>query len=136
MLVPVSALNSFDTIAIILLVPVFDQLVYPFCKRKGFQLTMLKKIGIGFIFALLAMVIAAIVEKARLDNAPTAGDYYDVNARNNISPCQSLDDYNPLRYQVRYSEIYCFYQHQTSLTFLFVCEGLFGRCWRCFRTTS
>ena len=101
MQVPVSALNSFDTIAIIILVPIFDKFVYPYFKRKGYPLTMLIKIGLGFAFALLAMIIAAIIEVARLDLAPTPGNYYDVSARDNITPCQSLDDYNPYRYQVR-----------------------------------
>jgi hypothetical protein len=31
-----------------------------------------------------------------------AGDYYDESARNNITPCQSLDDYNPYQYQQVY----------------------------------
>ena len=101
MLVPVSALNSFDTIAIILLVPLADQLVYPYIKNHtSVNLTMLRKIACGFVCALSAMLIAAIVERVRVQYAPEAGNYYDVQARENISPCQSIDDYNPYRYQV------------------------------------
>jgi hypothetical protein len=109
MQIPVSALNSFDTIAIIILVPLFDQYVYPLCKRKKIPLTMLMKIGYGFGFALLAMVIAACVEVARLQYAPSAGDYYDIDARNNITPCQSLDDYNPYQYQVMSCHVMCLF---------------------------
>ncbi len=43
--VPVSALNAFDTIAILLLVPVFDKLVYPYLKSVGYPLSMLQKMG-------------------------------------------------------------------------------------------
>jgi hypothetical protein len=43
--VPVSALNCFDTLSILLLVPVFDGVIYPYCKRQGYQLSMLTKIG-------------------------------------------------------------------------------------------
>ena len=43
--IPISALNCFDTLAILALVPVFDQFLYPFCKRMGYPLTMLQKIG-------------------------------------------------------------------------------------------
>lgn len=49
--VPIAALNSFDTIAILCLVPVFDKVVYPYMKQKGMPLTMLQKIG-KFCFAL------------------------------------------------------------------------------------
>eukprot|EP01038_Epipyxis_sp_PR26KG_P011667 gene11667-15622_t len=97
--VPVSALNSFDTIAILLLVPLFDGVVYPYFKKIGMPLTMLKKIGSGFFFAMLAMIVAALVEIYRQSLAPEPGYYDDVSARNNISPCQSIDDYNPYQYQ-------------------------------------
>jgi dipeptide/tripeptide permease len=43
--IPVSALNCFDTLSILTLVPVFDQVLYPYCKKIGYPLTMLQKIG-------------------------------------------------------------------------------------------
>ena len=61
-MVPVSALNVFDTIAILALVPLFDGYVYPYFKKIGYPLTMLQKIGAGFFCACLAMVIAAVIE--------------------------------------------------------------------------
>lgn len=45
-LIPVSALNCFDTISILILVPIFDGYIYPYMKAKGQPLTMLQKIGI------------------------------------------------------------------------------------------
>ena len=45
------------------------------------------------------MFIAAFVEIARQDYAPTPGNYYDKSARDNITPCQDIDDYNPYQYQ-------------------------------------
>ena len=48
---------------------------------------------------MVAMVIAALVEMYRLDEKRTAGNYYDKSARDNITPCQSIDDYNPHQYQ-------------------------------------
>ncbi len=45
------------------------------------------------------MMLAAFIEIARIDYAPTPGNYYDVSARDNITPCQSIDDYNPYNYQ-------------------------------------
>jgi peptide/histidine transporter 3/4 len=43
--IPVSALNIFDNISILLLVPIFDGYVYPKLKEKGYPLTMLVKMG-------------------------------------------------------------------------------------------
>jgi hypothetical protein len=51
------------------------------------------------MFAVLAMLLAAFVEIARVQYAPEPGNYYDVSARDNITPCQSIDDFNPYNYQ-------------------------------------
>lgn len=103
--VPVSALNCFDTLSILLLVPVFDGYIYPYFKEKGYPMTMLVKIGCGFALASLGMVVAGGVEAARLAYAPTPGNYSDESARDNITPCQSLDDYNPYQYQDWYAGV-------------------------------
>jgi len=97
---PVSALNVFDTIAILLLVPLFDQFVYPFFKKMGLPLTMLMKIQLGFLVALLSMITAGVVEQYRLGSAPTPGNYTNSpSAIENITPCQNIDDYNPYQFQ-------------------------------------
>jgi len=99
-LIPVSALNCFDTISILLLVPLFDGYLYPYLKKRdGKGLNMLTKIGYGFTVSVLAMLVAGFIEMARKSNAPTPGDYYDESARDNITPCQSIDDFNPYKYQ-------------------------------------
>lgn len=97
--IPVSLLNIFDTIAILALLPVFDGFVYPYFAKIGRPLSMLTKIGAGFIFAMVAMLVAAIVESERIRLSPAAGNYYDTNARNNISPCQNIDNFDPNMYQ-------------------------------------
>lgn len=97
--IPVSALSLFDTIAILMLVPIFDGYMYPWMKRKGYKVTMLDKMGWGFLFAMMAMVVAGLIEIYRLKEKREAGDYWDSAARDNISPCQSIDNYNPKEYQ-------------------------------------
>lgn len=98
-MVPVSALNLFDTVAILVLVPLFDSYLYPLVKRNGYPLTMLQRMGWGFVFAGMAMVVAGLVEIYRMDQRPAAGNYFDNSAKDNISPCQDIDDYNPYQYQ-------------------------------------
>jgi dipeptide/tripeptide permease len=43
--VPVSAVSSFDTLAILMLVPVFDQVIYPYCAKHGMPLSTLQRMG-------------------------------------------------------------------------------------------
>ena len=45
-----------------LLIPVFDLLMYPYFKKIDRPLSMLFKIGLGFSFAALSMIAAAVVE--------------------------------------------------------------------------
>lgn len=60
--VAVSTLNLFDTLAILLLIPLFDAIVYPQLKRRGLAPSMLQKIGCGFVTAVLAMLVAGALE--------------------------------------------------------------------------
>jgi solute carrier family 15 (peptide/histidine transporter), member 3/4 len=97
--IPVSALNLFNTMAILLFVPLFDSVVYPVLRRLGFKISLLDKMRVGFFFSLCAMVTAAIIEISRLKQSPLPGKFVDESARMNISPCHDIDDYNPLAYQ-------------------------------------
>jgi peptide/histidine transporter 3/4 len=85
---PVSAMNIFNNVAILILVPVFERYLYPGLKRWGRELSMLHKIGVGFLFAIFAMVLAAIIEYFRREFVHTSGTYENVSARDNISPCR------------------------------------------------
>ena len=88
------ALQVFDTVAILALVPLFDQILYPLLKKNKFNMSMLSKIGklflllifdprpgswpslsplaagAGFFCAMLSMLVAAGVEYFRLQYAP------------------------------------------------------------------
>ena len=85
---PISAMNMFNNVSILILVPFCDQVFYPYLKRKNYNLTMLNKIGLGFVFAALAMIVAALIELYRLKEAPEGAGYLDEAARDNISPCR------------------------------------------------
>lgn len=100
--VPVAALQAFDTIAVLVLVPVFDQAIYPLFRRIGRPLPTLQRIAAGFAVALAAMIVAAIVESYRRLHAPSALYYNEWSSDASavaLSPCQSINDYNPNRYQ-------------------------------------
>jgi len=95
---PVSSLNIFNNITILVCVPMFDRFLFPWLKRQGLALSMQQKILIGFCIALVAMLVSGVVEVFRLRAVPAAGDYNDVAARDNISPCRNIDNYTPQLY--------------------------------------
>lgn len=99
---PISALQVFDTLAIIVVVPLFDGYLYPYLKEKhNITIPLLDRMQYGFIFTLLAMVIAGIVEIYRKEYVPDfpdseGGAYYgNPKALANASPCVNTDEYNP-----------------------------------------
>ena len=121
--VPIAALQAFDTIAVLALVPVFDRIVYPAFARMGRPLTLLQRIGAGFAVAVAAMCVAALVEGYRKVHAPSPLYYTDYMAQSSatpnhaamISPCQSITDYDP--YQVTMTTA-----HSTALSILLICS--------------
>lgn len=63
--VPVAMLNAFNTIAIMIIIPILDRVIYPCFQRLGRPLNHLHRIGVGLILALLSMVVAGVVEIER-----------------------------------------------------------------------
>nr|CAB3470163.1 unnamed protein product [Digitaria exilis] len=67
--IPPAMLQSSITISIILLVPMYDRVIIPMINaitRSTDGITVLQRIGVGMVFSVLAMVIAALVESWRL----------------------------------------------------------------------
>jgi len=60
-----ATLNVFDSLAIMILIPIVDRGLYPCLERLGLPLGMLQKIGIGFGFAAASVAVAGIVEIER-----------------------------------------------------------------------
>ncbi|KAF1962904.1 MFS peptide transporter-like protein Ptr2 [Byssothecium circinans] len=59
---PNDVLSNLDPIAIIILVPIMDIVVYPFLRKRGINFSPIKKITAGFIIASFAMVWAAVLQ--------------------------------------------------------------------------
>ena len=60
--VPNDVLSNLDPIAIIVIVPIMDSLVYPALRKRGIRFTPIKKITAGFILGSFAMVWAAVLQ--------------------------------------------------------------------------
>ena len=63
--IPIATLGLFDVIPILVLVPFFDRCLIPCLRKRGFKVTMLQRMGMGFIFAALSMVCAGFLEIMR-----------------------------------------------------------------------
>ncbi|RUS83662.1 hypothetical protein EGW08_008568 [Elysia chlorotica] len=75
--VPVAMLTGINTVAVMLIIPVLDRVVYPFFKRIGHPLTHLQRIGIGFVLIASSVFVAAGVEiyrKTQLGFEQRVGD--------------------------------------------------------------
>ena len=64
--VPAASLSSWDTLAIVGLIPVYEKLFVPTLRRMGRPMTTLKRIGLGLVICVAAMMVAAFVETRRL----------------------------------------------------------------------
>ncbi|BFZ02960.1 hypothetical protein BsWGS_05999 [Bradybaena similaris] len=63
--VPVAVLNAFNTVAVVIFIPILDRALYPFLKWCGRPLTHLQRIGIGFILSACSVFIAGWIEIER-----------------------------------------------------------------------
>ncbi|XP_053384813.1 solute carrier family 15 member 4-like [Mercenaria mercenaria] len=62
---PAAVLNIFNTIIILILIPIMDRLVYPVMAKHGKNPTHLQRIGVGIILAGLSMMYAGGIEIVR-----------------------------------------------------------------------
>jgi len=77
--IPAASLSVFDTLSVIIWVPIYDQLIVPFARkftghRNG--ITTLQRMGIGLFISIFSMVCAAILELIRLRRVKE-NNYYD-----------------------------------------------------------
>lgn len=50
------------TVSIVVIIPIFDFLLYPWLRKKGINFTPIKRIFVGFLFVGLAMAYAAVLQ--------------------------------------------------------------------------
>eukprot|EP00948_MAST-09A_sp_MAST-9A-sp1_P001053 g1053.t1 len=78
---PAATLSSIDTIALILLIPLFEKVIYPFLKSRNINFHVLLRIAVGFVFAAIAMFLAAFVEYERRKVSTIVNNGTDPNHR-------------------------------------------------------
>jgi POT family len=65
--VPAASMPLFDTGAILLLIPVYNNFLHPLLKRLQCELSVLTRMALGFAISAAAMFVAGIVERWRID---------------------------------------------------------------------
>ncbi|XP_050408235.2 solute carrier family 15 member 4 [Patella vulgata] len=59
-------LSLFDVIMLIIMLPLFDRVIYPRLAKAGYPFSMTKRILVGMVFAIAAMLVAGALEHFRL----------------------------------------------------------------------
>ncbi|KAJ7453376.1 peptide transporter PTR2B [Mycena latifolia] len=67
---PNDLIQNLNPISIIIMIPIFERLIYPFLRSRGINFTPIKRITAGFFVAGLAMVYAAVLQKYLYDTSP------------------------------------------------------------------
>ncbi|KAI3961544.1 hypothetical protein MKX01_001280, partial [Papaver californicum] len=74
--IPAATLQAVISISIVILIPIYDRVLVPIARAltgKPSGITMLQRIGSGLFLSIISMVLAAIVEKKRLQTALNFG---------------------------------------------------------------
>lgn len=59
---PSDVISNIDPLALIVLIPVFDQLIYPFLRKRGINFSPIKRITAGFFLGCAAMIWAGVLQ--------------------------------------------------------------------------
>ena len=85
---PNDLIQNLNPIAIVVLIPIFDNFIYPGLRKLGINFTPIKRIYTGFLVAALAMLYAAILQKFIYEKSPCH--------KNRPSECETADGFpNP-----------------------------------------
>lgn len=90
--VPNDIMQNIDPIALIILIPLMDRVVYPLLRRIGIPMRPIMRISLGFLFAAVAMGYTAGIQ-ARIYNTPPYYDHPGENGQNWISAAYQIPSY-------------------------------------------
>ncbi|KAL0351305.1 UNVERIFIED_CONTAM: protein NRT1/ PTR FAMILY 5.10 [Sesamum calycinum] len=74
--IPAASLQALICLSIVLFIPIYDRVLVPIARaitKKPAGISMLQRIGAGIVLSFLAMVIAALTERQRLETAVKYG---------------------------------------------------------------
>ena len=63
--VPAASLSIFDIVAVLIVIPMMDYIVYPLLQSCGISFTPLRRMGVGMLLAAASVVVAGVIEIER-----------------------------------------------------------------------
>jgi len=63
--IPAASLGLFDIVAVLVLIPIFDHVLYPLLNYCGISFTPLRRIGVGMLLISASVIVAGVVEIKR-----------------------------------------------------------------------
>ena len=63
--VPAASLSIFNIVAVLILIPIMDHIVYPLLQSCGTSFTPLRRMGVGMLIAAASVVVAGVTEIER-----------------------------------------------------------------------
>jgi POT family proton-dependent oligopeptide transporter len=87
---PNDLLNNLDPLALIILIPIMDLVVYPLLRRRNIRFTALKRICLGFFLGSASMIWAAVVQ-AYIYKTNPCGRYAATCMENGIARVSPLN---------------------------------------------
>ena len=92
--IPAATISAVDTIAVLIGVVLYDQVLTPFLAKIGRPISNLQRIGIGYCFAMAAMIVAAGIESYRLKLVAQEGIQNDPDATVNMTWAWQIPQYS------------------------------------------
>ncbi|CAK4078314.1 unnamed protein product [Aphanomyces euteiches] len=83
-------LSMFDAMVIFVFVPIFNSFIYPTIEKAGVKLTLLRKMGAGYIVAMLCMLTAGVIEVYRKEFAVLPGANSNCAQANEVLSMSSM----------------------------------------------
>ncbi|KAG6915913.1 hypothetical protein DXG01_009283 [Tephrocybe rancida] len=74
---PNDLIQNLNPISIIVMIPIFDYVIYPTLRKRGINFSPIKRIYTGFLVAGLAMVYASVLESYQNKLTPCRGGEFD-----------------------------------------------------------
>ncbi|KAJ1923499.1 peptide transporter ptr2 [Tieghemiomyces parasiticus] len=68
--VPNDIMNNIDPLALTIMIPIFDRIIYPFLRRVGLNPKPVRRMAMGFMFAAIAMAYTAIIQHVIYTRGP------------------------------------------------------------------
>ena len=130
---PNDVLQNIDPLVTILLIPIFEKVIYPFLRRFNIQFTMISRITCGFFGASFAMGWAAFVQHLIYATGPnydyTIKPCFDCQKFNNITAAWQVPSYIVMAISEIFAAItgleYAFTQAPASMKSIVVSVFLF-----------